>query len=101
MPLMIRFLESDKKNRSRLPNDNFVAVQFDDDVVFDAVTHRKNANSGRALATVWASLRLLTRLREKGTRDANCRYYYWIPQDAKKIRRSKSLDNCAHVLFAP
>ena len=38
----------------------------------------------RALATVWASLRLLTRLREKGTRDANCRYYYWIPLDAKK-----------------
>ena len=63
MPLMISFRERDKKNRSRLPND--------DDAVFDAVTRRKNANSrtgpgyGLGLAT------LTKRLREKGTRDAN------------------------------
>ena len=97
MPLMIRFLESDKKNRSRLPNDNFVAVQFDDDAVFDAVTRTTRE---RALATVWASLRLLTRLREKGTRDAN-NILLLDSTGRKKIRRSKPLDNCAHLLFAP
>ena len=44
MPLIWGFLESDQKDHSRLPNDNLVAVKFDDDAVFDAVTHRKNAN---------------------------------------------------------
>ena len=68
MPLIWGFLESDQKDHSRLPNDNLVAVKFDDDAVFDAVTHRKNAPRERALATVWASLRLLTRLREKGNK---------------------------------
>src|SRR6478735_2672955 len=101
MPLMIRFLESDKKNRSRLPNDNFVAVQFDDDAVFDAVTHRKNANSRTGpWLRVWASLRLLTRLREReqGTRN---NILLLDSTGRKKIRRSKSLDNCAHLRFAP
>ena len=64
---MWRFLKSDKTDRSRLPNDNFVAVQFDDDAVFDAVTHRENATRRTGPGyRVGASLTILTRLREKG-----------------------------------
>jgi hypothetical protein len=38
MRLMWRLLRGDKRNRTRLPDNNFVAV-------FDAATHRANANS--------------------------------------------------------
>src|SRR6476646_6652178 len=101
MPLMIRFFESDKKNRSRLPNDNVVAVQFDDDAVFDAVTHRKNANSrtgpgyGLGLATLTDAP---TQKGNKGREQHATTGFHWTQ---KKIRRSKSLDNRAHLLFAP
>ena len=103
MPLRIRFLESDKKNRSRLPNDNFVAVQFDDDAVFDAVTHRKNANSrtgpgyGLGLAT------LTDAPTRKGNKGRELQILILDSTGRKKIRKSKSLDNCAHnrVTYPP
>ena len=98
---MIRFLDSDKKNRSRLPNDNFVAVQFDDDAVFDAVTHRKNANSrtgpgyGLGLAT------LTDAPTRKGNKGRELQILLLDSAGRKKIRKSKSLDNGAHLIFAP
>lgn len=78
--LMCRLLRSDKGNRSRLPN--VVAV-------FDAATHRKNANSstGRGYGP---RPRLLTRLREKqGTRITHA--YCW------DYNMNNKLDNCAHL----
>jgi hypothetical protein len=57
MRLMWRLLRGDKRNRCRLPNNNFVAV-------FDAVTHRANANS-RTNRGYRPRPRLLTRLREE------------------------------------
>jgi hypothetical protein len=56
MPLMWRLLRGDKKNRCRLPDNNFVAM-------FDAVTHRANANS-RTSRGYRPRSRLLMRLRE-------------------------------------
>ena len=94
---MIRFLESDKKNRSRLPNDNFVAVQFDDDAVFDAVTHRKNANSrtGPGYGLGLATLTDAPTRQELGTRTTHVTTGF--PWTQKKPT-PKRLDNCAQAV---
>ena len=95
---MWRFLKSDKTDRSRLPNDNFVAVQFDDDAVFDAVTHRENATRRTGPGyRVGASLTLTdapTRKGELGTRTTYATT--GAPRDAKKIARPRVLENCVH-----
>jgi len=61
MPLIWGFLESDQKDHSRLPNDNLVAVKFDDDAVFDAVTHRKNATRRTGRRALHGSAKLVGR----------------------------------------
>jgi hypothetical protein len=63
MPLIWGFVKSDQKDRSRLPNDNFVAVKFDDDAVYDPDTHLEYGPWVQALGP---RSRLLTRLRKKG-----------------------------------
>jgi len=77
MPLIWGFLESDQKDRSRLPNDNFVAVKFDDDAVYDPDTHGGNANSstGPGVQALGPRSRLLA-YAKRVTRDApHTRYY--------------------------
>jgi len=85
MRLVWRVLRGDKRNQSRLPDNNFVAM-------FDATTHRANANS-RTRRGYRPGSRLLTRLRE----DQATRFNHATTggRVVQKNNRSRALDNCS------
>jgi hypothetical protein len=84
MRLMWRLLTGDKRNRCRLQDNNFV-------VVFDAVTHRANANS-RTNRDYRLRSRLLTRLREEQGTQIN--YATTEVRVMQKNNRFMALNNC-------